>query len=336
MPKGRPPAPSAEEIARQAEEALESFRRSGARWIAVELDTLSDLLEAALDRWRRETPGQRLPERILLTLCHYQLRTSGLEPYRLLAASVNWPPSSLYRWLNDRGLMYRSSVETAEANLKQTEAKPEQNTANPAKNPGLARQIEANLKQTEAKDESVYISEENKEVEKRKRGRGRPRKPASSKPKKKTKAEISADRLAAAIEELELPEMFRESEVFRRKWEAWIAVRAKHEELVDWRVYLEENLEKLQEFGLAGAIESISQSLRRNWRGLFAPKDIQQTSGNNGTDPAQRRRVVSARAEERTPFRESREFSSRPLDPERYEQLRRELDAGEEDARESG
>ena len=68
-----------------------------------------------------------------------------------------------------------------------------------------------------------------------------------------------------------IPEALAKSEGFVVKWTAWVASRHNRRKPIS-ELAAKEQLAKLAGFGVAGAIESLRQSIEGDWQGIFPPK----------------------------------------------------------------
>ena len=73
-----------------------------------------------------------------------------------------------------------------------------------------------------------------------------------------------------------IPETLAKSEAFLAKWTAWVVSRHSRRKPIS-EIAAKEQLAKLVGFGVAGAIESLQQSIEGDWTGVFAPKSGFQT-----------------------------------------------------------
>lgn len=73
-----------------------------------------------------------------------------------------------------------------------------------------------------------------------------------------------------------IPEVLAKSEVFMAKWLVWVSSRHSRRKPIS-ELAAKEQLAKLAGFGVAGAIESLRQSIEGDWQGIFPPKNgVQQ------------------------------------------------------------
>ncbi len=89
----------------------------------------------------------------------------------------------------------------------------------------------------------------------------------SEKPKKARQAAFSPSMFDHMI-----PVAFANDEAFASKWQAWVISRHSRRKPIS-ELAAREQLEKLESFGLGGAIESLRQSIEGDWQGIFPPKD---------------------------------------------------------------
>ncbi len=89
----------------------------------------------------------------------------------------------------------------------------------------------------------------------------------SEKPKKARQAAFSPSMFDHMI-----PAAFANDEAFASKWRAWVVSRHSRRKPIS-ELAAREQLEKLESFGLGGAIESLRQSIEGDWQGIFTPKD---------------------------------------------------------------
>lgn len=79
-------------------------------------------------------------------------------------------------------------------------------------------------------------------------------------------------------EGLKMPEKFSKCPEFLAKWGSWVKVRLAKKGCKDFNTMFQEQLDWLDTFTVPQAIESLSQSIRGNWQGLFEPRGINGNS----------------------------------------------------------
>lgn len=105
----------------------------------------------------------------------------------------------------------------------------------------------------------------------------------NEKPKKARQAAFSPSMFDRMI-----PAAFANDEAFVSKWRAWVISRHNRRKPIS-ELAAREQLEKLESFGLGGAIESLRQSIEGDWQGIFPPKDLRfaPAQAKTPTAPAQ-------------------------------------------------
>ena len=105
----------------------------------------------------------------------------------------------------------------------------------------------------------------------------------SEKPKKARQAAFSPSMFDRMI-----PAAFANDKAFVSKWRAWVVSRHVRRKPIS-ELAAREQLEKLESFGLGGAIESLRQSIEGDWQGIFPPKDLRfaPAQAKTPTAPAQ-------------------------------------------------
>lgn len=88
----------------------------------------------------------------------------------------------------------------------------------------------------------------------------------NEKPKRARQAAFSSSMFDSMI-----PAELVKSDVFVSKWNLWVQSRHGRRKPIS-ELAAKEQLEKLAGFGLAGAIESLRQSIEGDWQGVFPPK----------------------------------------------------------------
>lgn len=88
----------------------------------------------------------------------------------------------------------------------------------------------------------------------------------NQKPKRTRQAAFSS----SMFDEL-IPDALAESEAFVTKWNVWVESRHGRRKPIS-ELAAKEQLGKLAGFGVAGAIESLRQSIEGDWQGIFPPK----------------------------------------------------------------
>lgn len=78
---------------------------------------------------------------------------------------------------------------------------------------------------------------------------------------------------SAPVEVYEIPLLLRTPQ-FSEVWERWVKIRksSKSRPKTPWAEFFAEQLKWLEKFGPEAATESVSASIRNDWKGLFEPK----------------------------------------------------------------
>lgn len=108
----------------------------------------------------------------------------------------------------------------------------------------------------------------------------------NEKPKKARQAAFSPSMFDHMI-----PDAFAENEAFVSKWQAWVSSRHGRRKPIS-ELAAREQLEKLASFGIAGAIESLRQSIEGDWQGIFPPKDPRFSPASAQVPKAQARSLT--------------------------------------------
>lgn len=74
-------------------------------------------------------------------------------------------------------------------------------------------------------------------------------------------------------EGLKIPEHLKSNQEFLNKWESWMKIRRAKKSCKDFNAMFQEQLDWLSAYTVPQAIETLSQSIRGNWQGLFEPKN---------------------------------------------------------------
>lgn len=82
--------------------------------------------------------------------------------------------------------------------------------------------------------------------------------------------------------------LFEKSPTLKATWAQWVNYRMQMKRPVDWGVFFQKSAEWLQEDEVGGvdrAVESMNQSMRNGWQGLFIPKagELKRPTGSTYT-----------------------------------------------------
>lgn len=83
--------------------------------------------------------------------------------------------------------------------------------------------------------------------------------------------------------QIKVPDKFSQNKEFLEKWHSWMEVRRAKKGCKNFPKLFQEQINWLADFSVPDAIESLSQSIRNDWQGLFEPKNKVNGNGHKMT-----------------------------------------------------